>query len=131
MKTISSIIITLLITILYCLVLTYLHIFLGMSLFSLQFYIIFVSGGALAVWFLIHNSNIPRENKKVYGVFYSVIIAILGCFILGYLDVLSLLIFISIITVIGVFYYYKSRIHYINRIFNRLSELFHFLEKLS
>jgi hypothetical protein len=131
MKTIYSIIVTLLITILYSLFLTYLHIFLGMSLFSLQFYIIFVSCGALAAWFLTQNSNIHRENKKVYGVLYSLIVAILGGFILGYLDVLNLLIFISLITVVVVIYFNKSRIHSINMIFNRLSELYKLLEKLS
>jgi hypothetical protein len=131
MKTISSIIFTLLFTILYSLFLTYLHIFLGMSMFSLQFYIISVSCGALAAWFLTQNTNIPRENKNVYGVLYSVIVAILGGFILGYLDILNSLIFISLITVVGVFYHNKSRINSINMIFNRISELYNLLEKLS
>ncbi|AEG17986.1 hypothetical protein [Methanobacterium paludis] len=99
----------LLITILYFLFLTYLHVFLGMSLFSLTFYIVFVLGGGIVTWLLMEVTWFSAKNKMSYGVYYGVILAVIGGFILGYVNLLTLIILILILAGIGGFIVIRNK----------------------
>jgi hypothetical protein len=59
--------------------------------------------GGIVVWGLTKDASLSKENRIRYGIYYNVLLVVIVSFILGYMNLLGLIILLSVFAGIGSF----------------------------